>query len=455
MNLRVERRPSATQAMLLKQQVFPAPPYTSGTSTRRFAANALSLSGIHFANAVIPLLVIPYLSRTLGAPGLGPVLLAQGLGQCVNVFVEYGFALSATRQIARNRGAASALAATLSEVVGAKALLALIASIVSLTLIFAVPAYRDHWQVLVTGVAWGIAQAFNLVWFYQGQERLWLLAITELPTKLLSVLLVYLVVHGAADEWKVLTCLAAGSAIAAIISTYIARCRLPAIAFSFQASIKILKDGWYVFAFRTGSSLFTVSNVLILALFAPAEAVAYYAAAEKLARMPVALLAAFGQLTYPKIANAVTQSTRAASRLAISTAAAMLAFGCTSAAGIRIGAPVLAGMLLGPSFGSVVPLARILAFLSITSASINCLGAQWMLPLGLDRQLTRIIITGGIMNVLIAIPVSAIFGGAGLAWLILTTECLIVIRLVAFIVKGQLSPFQFASTLNTSERSQG
>ena len=60
----------------------------------------VAVYGIHFANQALPLITIPYLSRTLGPAGWGLVAMAQSFGGYGNLIVDYGFIYSATRRIA-------------------------------------------------------------------------------------------------------------------------------------------------------------------------------------------------------------------------------------------------------------------------------------------------------------------------------------------------------------------
>jgi len=63
--------------------------------------NAIALYGVQFSYKVIPLITFPYLAITLGPDGWGAVAFVQSLGDLVVLFVEFGFSLSATREVAR------------------------------------------------------------------------------------------------------------------------------------------------------------------------------------------------------------------------------------------------------------------------------------------------------------------------------------------------------------------
>ena len=62
--------------------------------------NGLWLYALQFFNTIIPLITIPYITRILGAEQYGIFSLALNFTSYLQVAVEYGFALSATRQVA-------------------------------------------------------------------------------------------------------------------------------------------------------------------------------------------------------------------------------------------------------------------------------------------------------------------------------------------------------------------
>ena len=55
------------------------------------AQNFLSLFFLQGANYILPLLVLPYLVRVLGAEKFGLVMFAQSLAVFLNVLVDFGF----------------------------------------------------------------------------------------------------------------------------------------------------------------------------------------------------------------------------------------------------------------------------------------------------------------------------------------------------------------------------
>src|SRR5690554_7448672 len=75
---------------------------TNSEDKKRLLGNFLSLSGLQVFTYILPLITLPYLVRVLGVEKYGLVMFAQSFIMFFNILVDYGFNLSATREIARS-----------------------------------------------------------------------------------------------------------------------------------------------------------------------------------------------------------------------------------------------------------------------------------------------------------------------------------------------------------------
>ncbi|MCL6577734.1 oligosaccharide flippase family protein, partial [Kyrpidia sp.] len=172
--------------------------------------NVLALYGVNIANYFFPLITVPYLARVLGPEEWGMVAFAQAFGQYINLVVEYGFDLSATREVARTRDSLDRRADLIAGVLGAKVVLASVVLGVVFVICHWVPPFQEHSKILWAGVFWALAMAFTLRWYFQGLERMRLVAVLDVSAKALAVLGILLLVRGPEDGWKVLVLQGAG-----------------------------------------------------------------------------------------------------------------------------------------------------------------------------------------------------------------------------------------------------
>src|SRR5690606_15549306 len=143
---------------------------------------------------LFPLVTLPYLSRVLGPQGFGLLAIGQSLALYLQPLVEYGFALSGTREVARHRGEKEVLTNIFSGVFGARLLLVLPASLLAL-LALQLPALRQQEKIVFSALFWAIAWGNSPVWFFQGLERMRSVALLEVLTRSLATLGVFLLVR--------------------------------------------------------------------------------------------------------------------------------------------------------------------------------------------------------------------------------------------------------------------
>ena len=131
------------------------------------------------SNYIFPLITLPYLLRTLGVSQFGLLAFSQAVIQYCIIFTDYGFSLSATRQIAVNRDDKVALSRIFFSTMIAKVLLAL-ASICILILGFCLSSeFANSKTLLLICFLSVLGNVLFPIWFFQGVEKISLLVISS------------------------------------------------------------------------------------------------------------------------------------------------------------------------------------------------------------------------------------------------------------------------------------
>lgn len=396
--------------------------------------NAAALYGAQIGRKLLPLLIIPYLAHTLGPTGWGLVAFAQSLGEFVVLGIEFGFALSATRAIARNRESAAACGSIATGVIGAQLLLATVGLSLAIFVAQWIPTLRDHPKLLAAALFYAVAQGMTPMWLFQGLERMRLAVTLEISGRLLGLALLFLFVHSPEDSWKALLIQGVAPAVGTVAGFAILSSALPWSRPRWSTTRDALVEGWPMFVFRSGESLYGVGNAFLLGLFATQAEVGYFASAEKISKAAFGLLNPIREALYPRLSSMVQASKQSAARLARIGIIVMVAGGFVLGVVLFTAAPLLISMLMGQAFAPAVDVLRILSVLPILLSVTYSVGLQWLLPLGRDSAVNHIIIAAGCLNLVLAAGLAPSLRHIGMALAIVSAEAFVAIAMVRVVL---------------------
>ena len=285
-----------------------------------------------------------------------------------------------------------------------------------------VPLLRSHPKLLCSGLIYGVAQGIAPLWLFQGFERMALAASLEVPSKLSTLVAIFLFVHSPSDEWKVLVFQAFTPIVISVVGIWMAHrlvsFRSPTIAMIWGA----LRRGWPMFLLRSGAATYSTGNVLILAMFAPAPIVGYYAAAEKLSKAIAGLLVPIRDAFYPRLSRLAAHSPRENERLTRISGLIETACGLVLSVLTWVYASVIIRIVFGSAFAGAIPILRIFAALPFIFSLTDAIGFQSLLPAGKEGLIMRAIVAGGLVNLAFALQLAPRFLGHGMAISVIIAE---------------------------------
>ncbi len=400
----------------------------------------LAVYGIHFANQALPLITVPYLSRTLGPSGWGLVAMAQAFGMYGNLVVDYGFVYSATRQIA-TASAPNEVENIIAGVSGAKILLGTVALVAALAAYAFVPLFHAHPLLLWMAVLSEIVKALLPAYYFYGIQRVAIASLLDISARAVAAAGIFAFVHGQRDAWKVFALSGITASVTFVIGHAIVRRRYKLRWPSLREGWQMLRAGWAMFLFRSAHTIYTLGNAFVLGLFAPPQAVGYYAGAEKISTAAVGLLAPLTTVLYPRAAALVKTSLPRAAQV---TRFTLYVVG-TGSVGLGlilwIGAPWIVKVILGYNYGPSDSVLRVLSLRAPFIAWANILGFQWLLVLGLERQFQKITVAALVLNTLLATALAPRFSYNGMAWAVLVSQAVAAVGIFLVVQQRHLNPF--------------
>lgn len=411
---------------------------------QRVLSNFFSLSVLQFVNYLAPLITLPYLFRVLGDSRYGLVEFARAITVYFLTLTDYGFSLSATREISVHRDDPRKISEVFSAVMILKLLLVLLSLLCLFLLVAAIPKLRAEWPVYVLSFGHVVGQWLFPVWLFQGLERMKHMTVLSVVGKALVIASIFIFIHEPADYLYVPLLQSGGNFVVGLAGLVVAlrdfpvRFRIPGA----DALVREFRNGWYLFISKMATTLYTTSNVVILGLFADTAFVGYYAAGDKLVRAVQGLQLPLSQAIFPHIGRLASQSKEAALRFTARVTRLLSAATLVMSLGLLVGAPYIARAALGEQSQAAVPVIRILAFLPFIIGLSNMFGVQVMVNFGLNRALTRILLLAGVFNIIVALALVAPLRHIGVSIAALLTETLVTTAMFVSLRKRGLDVLQ-------------
>jgi PST family polysaccharide transporter len=382
---------------------------------RTLLLNAVSLYVVQGCTYLLPFITFPYLARVLGPRGWGTVLFSQAIGAVIIVVVEYGFDLSSTREVARFSHDKERLQELVAGVLGAKAVLAIFALIVVMlarpfTLRVA-PSPALFWA----SVFWGIAQGINMLWYFQGLQRMAWAGGLDITGKIVATVCIFIFVRHPEDGWKVMMAQALGCTASHAITVAMAAYEVGLCRLRLGLIAEALRRGWSMFLFRASIGVFTSANGLVLGFLATPIAVGWYGAADKFRQIAYQSLWPINQTLFPHQAQAVKENASNGIRTIRRSLVVLGGLSVVLGVVLMIWAPQLIRLVAGSAFLPAVPVLRVLAVLVPLQTFCTVISAQWMLPLGFESECSFVVVTGGVLNVVAGTLLAWKWGATGMA----------------------------------------
>jgi PST family polysaccharide transporter len=396
---------------------------------RRLLGNMFWLFSLQGLNYIIPLAVLPFLVRVLGIDRYGLVAFAQSFAQYFVILTDYGFNLSATKQIARVRLDPQRVSSLFWCVIILKTAFMLVGIVVLAALLVAIPRFRSDALLYAVAYLAVIGTVLFPTWLFQGMEQMKYISMVSGGAKLASALALFVFVRDRSDYILALGILSGGMLATGVIGLLVAIGkfhivpRVPAI----RDIRETLRDGWHLFVSTAATTFYTNSNVFLVGILAGNVQAGYFSAAEKIIRGMQGLLGPVTQAIYPHVNSLAGRSQDLALAFLRKSFIWIGAFSFVPSLLLLLFAAPVARFVVGPNAAACTLIFRWMAMLPFVVAVSNVLGIQTMIPFGLERQLSRIYAVAGFGSLALSILLILSYGALGAAVSVLTVELAIVI----------------------------
>jgi polysaccharide transporter, PST family len=424
------------------------------SARKRLLGNMLSLGAVQFFSYLLPFLSLPYLARVLGAADLGRMAIALSIAQIFVVLTDYGFNLSAPQAIALVRHDRGKVTDIWCAVTMLRTLFAVLGALLLVGLTPLITVLRDSWDLIAIAYLLVIGNVLFPQWLFQGLEQLRLVSIVQIAARLLVFGGIFLLVHKPEDLRLATALQSVGPLLGGLLALphtlrTVSRdsLRLPTLGMLRHQ----VHDGWHIFLSTAAINIYTSCNAFLLGLLAPPNAVGHYHVAEKMIRAVQMTLSPISNAVYPHVTRLASENRLAALQFNRKLLTALGSGACLIGIIVFATAPWAVQALFGPSFSEAAALLRIMAFLPLLIAVSNVLGIQTMLPFGMKRAFSRVLLASALLDLILFLPAAKWFGAAGAAWTNVLVELFVTLAMAWALERADTNPFTQRNTRCSSQ----
>jgi len=407
---------------------------------RRLIENFLSLSVLQIANYILPLITLPYLVRVLGPEKFGLIAFSQAFIGYFMILTDYGFNLSATRDISINRENKEKVSEVFSSVMIIKLALMIISLILISVIIFSFEKFRQDWIVYYLTFGMVVGQVLFPVWFFQGMEKMKYITFLNILAKVIFTVAIFVFVKEASDYLYVPILNSLGFIIAGILGLWIVF-RDFEISFKFVGLKELkrqLKEGWYVFAISVQSNILSSSGVFVLGLFENKTVVGYYSAVERLLKAFLYIFYPITQTIYPYSTSKLNNNIYEGKKFIIKVGVITVIISISLAFALIIFSPDLLSIIYGKDYVEYSIIIRILSIWLIFGVINNFIGIQYLSGLGKYEVYIKSFTLSVIVTLFIYIAFTPLISYLGITFGMLFGEITLTLAMIYYIRRHKL-----------------
>jgi PST family polysaccharide transporter len=268
--------------------------------------NVASLSTLQAITYVLPIIILPYLFRVIGPEKFGLISFAQAFVQYFMILTDYGFGVSATKEISLAHDEHARVCEIFSSVMAVKAVLAFLSLLLLGVIIYFIPKFRADWMVYLLSFGAVIGNTLFPVWFFQGTEKMKHIADINIVGGFLMLLLIFLFVRSEQDYLLVPLITSSVFLMTGLWAQYIVFKKF-GVSFKFPGYKNVrqqLKAGWDIFISIVAINAYTTTRIFTVGLLTNNTVTGFYAIAEKIASACQTFpLLSFSQAIFPRLSK--------------------------------------------------------------------------------------------------------------------------------------------------------
>lgn len=350
---------------------------------------------------ILPLITSPYVSRVLGASGLGAYAYTNSISSFVAMFGLLGISNHGSRTVAalgNNKKKRSEAFWNIWTIQALFTIITLIAYIIYV-IFFCKTEYQTLFFVEIMVI---LSTLFDISWFFFGIEKFKLTATRSSLMTLLSFILIFILVRDKNDIIWYTTILVTGTLISNIILWPCLKSEVNFVKPKIQKILPHLKPAFIMFLPVLGVSIYKRMDKIMLGYMTEVSEVGLYENAEKTITIPMGVIAALGNVMLPKMSYLFANKSK--EKINWYMHKSMEFTSCISSAmafGIAAIANCFSPVFFGKEFTATGTLIMILSPTIIFISWASVIKTQYLIPIHRDKEFIISVCLGAITNLML------------------------------------------------------
>lgn len=346
---------------------------------------------------ILPVITTPYLSRVLGAEGIGIYSYTISIVTYFILFGSLGIAMYAQREIAYVQDNKEKRSKIFWEIFILRTI-TLTISLVIFYFTFAMTGeYCVYYRILILEI---IGNILDISAFFQGMEEFKKIIKRNLIVKAISIISIFLFVKTADDLNKylliyVLSTLVGNLSLWFYLPKYIKRISLKRLEIK-----KHLKPTIVLFIPQIASQIYVVLDKTMIGILVEDKAeVGYYEQSQKIVKIILTLATSLGTVMLPRIASEFAKGKQEQIRKSIlNSFNYIFLLSIPMMIGLVVITQDLIPWFLGEGFNKSIYITYAISPIMIMIGLSSVIGTQYLLPTKKQKQYTISVITGALVN---------------------------------------------------------
>ena len=365
--------------------------------SKKVSLNYLFNTSYQLLALIVPLITTPYISRVLKADGIGVYSYTYSIVCYFTLCAILGTATFANKQIGVLQDNPIERTKKFWDIFSLRTLTSILALIFyAVYVVFGAQNKTIAWlqSFYILGVL------FDVSWFFQGMEDYRRIAIRNYIFKIINVISIFVFIHEPSDLWKYVFSLAFLTWLGNLSVWPFLRKYLVKISYYKPKPFADIKVILQLFVPTVALQVYAILDKTMLGqITLDAAQNGYYEQAEKIVKMCLMLVTALSTVLLPKVSKAYAEQRPEEAKDYLYKAYKFVWFlGTPLMCGTAVVAPILVPVFFGEGFSPVVRILQVMSLLFAVMGFNYTSGTLFFIAAGKEKDYTKRVIVGGLVN---------------------------------------------------------